>query len=447
MDNFDLVIIGAGSSGAYLAKRMAKLGHSVLVIEKLPKTKVGTKYDIFHIEEKEFARLDIPRPVKGDPEWAFEFSKNYNADPLTLYPKCQINPIVGLHMHEYTLLLDRLAEEAGAKILYSCEFLDFLYDENGRICGVKTKYRGKEKKIGARVVADCSGMAAAGRTKLPADYGIETGALTDEDMFYVILKYVKLLDPKDFLEGSTFWAYYKSWIAPCADPEGAIIGLGACHSFEYAERIFAEMEKTVPLPPYELDHIEKGRTPYTRHPHSMVADNFIVSGDAGNLTKSVNGEGVTSSMVQLMIVEKTLDRALKLNRTDRDYLWEINVRYNETQGAEFAFLRAVLVGVVNAADFGEFQYAFESNIISDELLNGLAGGEISGNAVIGAAGAFIKGLLNKKIRLSTVKAAAAAVRNGIALSGLYTAFPKTPEGFGEWCKAVNEIYDRIGKIK
>ena len=123
------------------------------------------------------------------------------------------------------------------------------------------------------------------------------------------------------------------------------------------------------------------------------------------------------------------------------------MRYNETQGAEFAFLRAVLVGVVNAADFGEFQYAFESNIISDELLNGLAGGEISGNAVIGAAGAFIKGLLNKKIRLSTVKAAAAAVRNGIALSGLYTAFPKTPEGFGEWCKAVNEIYDRIGKIK
>ena len=67
MDQYDLVVIGAGTTGAYLARQMAKRGHSVLVIEKLPKTKVGTKYDIFHIENREFDRLGIPRPVEGDP--------------------------------------------------------------------------------------------------------------------------------------------------------------------------------------------------------------------------------------------------------------------------------------------------------------------------------------------------------------------------------------------
>ncbi len=447
MDQYDVVIVGAGSSGAYLAKRLAQRGHRVLVIEKLPKTKVGTKYDIFHIEQREFARLGIPRPVKGDAAWAFEFEKNYNADPLTLYPKCQLNHVVGLHMHEYTLLLNAEAEAAGAKILYSCAFEDFMYNEAGKICGVVSRYRGREKKIGARLVADCSGMAAVGRTRLPKDYGIETAPLTDEDMFYVILRYVTLLDPKDYLDGSTFWAYYKSWIAPCADPHGAIIGLGACHSFDYAESVFAEMEKTVPLPPYRLEKIEKGRTPYTRSPYSMVADGFFVSGDAGNLTKSVNGEGVTSSMVQMQLAVNTLDRALKLNKVTRDYMWEINRKYNASQGAEFAMLRALLVGVVNAAGFDEFQYAFESGIISDELLNAMNGAPIPAKTIVAALKGFVCGVASKRLRISTLKAAGAALKNAVEISSHYKRFPASPAGFDAWAEKADEIYNRIGKIR
>lgn len=447
MEQYDVVVIGAGSSGAYLARHLALRGHSVLVIEKLPKTKVGTKYDIFHIEQREFARLGIPRPVQGDEAWAFEFEKNYNADPLTLYPKCQINPIVGLHMHEYTLLLNAEAEAAGARILYSCEFLDFLYNESGKICGVSAKYRGKEKKIAARLVADCSGMAAVGRTRLPAGYGVESTQLTDEDMFYVILRYVTLNDPKDYLEGSTFWAYYKSWIAPCADPHGAIIGIGACHSFDYAEKVYAEMEKTVPLPAYTLNKIEKGRTPYTRSPYSMVADGFFVSGDAGNLTKSVNGEGVTSSMVQIQLAVNTLDRALKLNKVTADYMWEINRKYNASQGAEFAMLRALLVGVVNAAGFDEFQYAFESGIISDELLNAMNGAPVPLQTIGTAVRGFVRGVTSGRLRLSTIKAAGGALKNAVAISGLYKHFPANRSEYEDWCRKADAVYARIGKIK
>ncbi len=447
MDTYDLIVIGAGTTGAYLAREMAKRGRSVLAVEKLPKTKVGTKYDIFHIEKKEIDPLDIPRPVQGDKAWAFEFEKNYNADPLTKYPKCQINPIVGLHMHEYTLLLSGQAEEAGAKILYSCEFLDFLYDDAGKICGAKIKYRGREKSVAAKMVADCSGMAAVGRTRLPDGYGVENTPLTDEDMFYVILKYVTLKHPEDYLEGSTFWAYYKAWIAPCADPHGAIIGLGACHSYEYAAQVMEEMEKTVPLPEYELERIEKGRTPYTRSPYSMVADGFIVCGDAGNFTKSVNGEGVTSSMVQIQAAADTLDAALRYNKANREFLWSINRAYNTTQGAEFAMLRALLVGVVNAAGFDEFQYAFESGIISDELLNAMNGDSVTPQTLLTALGGFLGGMASKKIRMSTVKAAGAALKNAVAIFNHYQHFPYSEQGFDEWCEKADALYEKIGKIK
>ncbi|MBQ6066034.1 MAG: FAD-dependent monooxygenase [Clostridia bacterium] len=447
MDTYDLIVIGAGTTGAYLAREMAKRGRSVLAVEKLPKTKVGTKYDIFHIEKKEFDRLDIPRPVQGDKAWAFEFEKNYNADPLTKYPKCQINPIVGLHMHEYTLLLNEQAEQAGAKLLYSCEFLDFLYDDAGKICGAKVKYRGREKKIAAKIVADCSGMAAVGRTRLPDGYGVDNRPLTDEDMFYVILKYVTLKRPEDYLEGSTFWAYYKAWIAPCADPHGAIIGLGACHSYEYAAQVMEEMEKTVPLPEYDLVRVEKGRTPYTRSPYSMVADGFIVCGDAGNFTKSVNGEGVTSSMVQIQAAADTLDAALRYNKANREFLWSINRAYNTTQGAEFAMLRALLTGVVNAANFDEFQYAFESGIISDELLNAMNGASVTPQTLLTALSGFLSGMANKKIRMSTVKAAGTALKNAAAIFNHYQRFPYSEQGFDEWQEKADALYEKIGKIK
>ncbi len=447
MEFYDLIIIGAGTSGAYLAQRMARRGHKVLVLEQALRETVGTKYDIFHIEQREFSRLEIPRPQQGDKAWAFEFEKNYNADPLTKFAKCQTNPMVGLHMHDYTLLLNELAQQSGAEIRYGARFTDFLFDDGGKICGVKAEENGEGTAFGARIVADCSGMAAAGRTKLPEEYGVETAALTDEDMFYVVLRYVKLHDPKDYLDGSTFWAYYKAWIAPCADPHGAIIGIGACHSFDYAEQVFAEMEQTVPLPDYTLDHIERGRTPYTRSPYSMVGDNFLVSGDAGSLTKSVNGEGVTSSMVQLKIATEVLDRALKLGDTSRRALWDINRKYNRTQGAEFAMLRALLVGVVNAANFDEFQYAFESGIISDELLNAMNGAPLPTERIFDAIKGFASGIAKKRIRTSTVKAALAALKNAVEISNHYKHFPETEDGFDAWCAKADALYAKIGKIK
>ena len=133
MERYDLIVIGAGTSGAKKKKKMARRGRKVLVLEQLSKESVGTKYDIFHIEQREFARLELPRPEKGDPEWAFEFEKNYNADPLTLYKKCQKNHIVGLHMHEYTVRMNDWAAQAGARFVYGAAFTDFTFGGDGKI--------------------------------------------------------------------------------------------------------------------------------------------------------------------------------------------------------------------------------------------------------------------------------------------------------------------------
>lgn len=450
MERFDAVIIGAGTSGSFLAKRLCERGHSVLVIDRLPENRIGTKYDIFHIEEKEFARFGLPRPRKGEPSWAFEFENNYTADQKNLYPVLAKNPIVGLHMHEYTRLLNDRAREAGTKIVYGAEFTDFIYNKERQIAGVKYKTDDGEQTAEARVTVDCAGMFTPARASLPDDCDVENFRLSDEDMFYVILWYVKLTRTEDYLDGSRGWPFFKSWIAPSPDPAGAIVGIGACHSYAYAEKVYAEMLAHIELPPHEVVRVEKGCTPFTRPPYSFVTDRFIVSGDAACLTKPMNGEGVTSSMAHLAIVAQVLDRRLRTDNLSKEALWEINVKYNKAQGADFASTRALLTGVINAASFDEFEFAFESGMISDDLMRAMNADpeiKLSPRFLLKAARLLLGGIASGKVSRRTVREAGRALKNAGDAKTLYLNFPETPDGFADWRKQADELWERIGKIR
>ena len=210
------------------------------------------------------------------------------------------------------------------------------------------------------------------------------------------------------------------------------------------------MLEHITLPEHELVKIEKGCTPYTRPPYSFVTDNFVVSGDAGCLTKPINGEGVTSGMAHLEIVAKVLDRRLRTGNTSAEALWEINRKYNLTQGADFAFTRALLVGVINAASFDEFEFAFESGLISDELVSaGSAGPELklSPAFLAGAAKTLLGGIFSGKVSKQTVKETVRALKTANAVKAHYLNFPDKIEDFKDWCAAADDMWDRIGKIK
>ena len=114
MQTFDAVIVGAATTGSFFARRIAEHGHSVLVIDRLPEDKVGTKYDIFHMARKEFDRFGLPLPEKGD-DYAFEFSKGANLSSFGNWPKETEGTTIGMHMHAYTLRMNRWAAQAGAE--------------------------------------------------------------------------------------------------------------------------------------------------------------------------------------------------------------------------------------------------------------------------------------------------------------------------------------------
>lgn len=450
MKKYDVAVIGGATSGSFFARKMAEKGYSVLVIDRNPLEKIGTRYDIFHIGRKEFERFGLPRPVKGDKEWAFEFETNFTAAPSGRYPIKTFDPMVGLHMHEYTVLMNDWAKEKGAEFIYSATFEDFIY-ENGKISGFTYSTENGTDKVFTKCVVDCSGIDSIPRRKLPDNATVEKFEISPEDMFYVVLKYVKFKDP-DFIynTSSTGWPFYKSWLAPQADPNGGILGIGACNSYKQAETILEDVIKNIPLPEYTIIHTEKGKTPYTRPPYSFVTDNFIVTGDSGCLTKPNNGEGVTSSMVHMEIAADVLDEAIKQNDLSCENLWKINVLYNEKQGADFASTRALLTKVVKAKK-DEFEFFFEKgHDFLQAFLDGAADGpeiKINMGQLLPALGKILGGILTGKVSFTTLKEAV----GGFILSGKlkkhYLTFPKSPEDYNQWVKEADELWAKVGKMQ
>ncbi len=105
---YDAVIIGAATSDAYFAKKMASKGHSVIMLEALSKEKLGTRMDIFHVTHTDLKTYDIPQVKQGDAAWAFEFTENHFSSPSNKYAVPTTSEIVGLHMHEYVALMVKL---------------------------------------------------------------------------------------------------------------------------------------------------------------------------------------------------------------------------------------------------------------------------------------------------------------------------------------------------
>lgn len=437
---YDVLVIGAATSGAYFARKMAKRGYKVKIIEKLSSEKTGTRMDIFHVTQTDLKTFEMPTVKQGDAAWAFEFSDNHFSSPSNKYKVYTKAETVGLHMHEYVSLMIEKAVEAGAEVEFSAAFKEFIL-RDGVIKGVRYQTADGMQEVFARTVVDCSGSAAVGRTALPSWYGVETFSLADDEMFYVILRYAEFDKPQI----NTFWLNTKSWFAPFSmDERQKIIGTGAVLSFENVEKEFDKLDSVSSNDSFKVVRTEKGTTPYRRPPYSLVADNFIVAGDAACLTKPDCGEGVTSSMVMMDIAADVLDKALKNGDTSKKALWKINKEYNKVQGADFCLVRAFLTKAIKAKD-EEFEFLFSKNLIFNETF--LNNGKITAKVIIDLINGITSAVAKKNISSATIKCMLEGGALGLLLRTHYMNFPDDPDNFKRWAAKADKLWKKVGKVE
>jgi flavin-dependent dehydrogenase len=433
MSNYDVVIVGACTAGTYFSNLLAKQGLKVLVIDKDEEENLSRRLDIFHFTRQSFQDYGLEEAKSGDEEFVRNFDLCYSKSALDNYLKKSFLKVAVMHLPLFIKRLRKTALTNGVTFRFGVSYDHLLYDEQKRIKGIATK--GGEEIL-ARLVVDASGIPSVVRRSI-SDPFIEDFEIGPRDKFYVLLKYVELLDPKDKVELSTSWPYYKGWIAPQHSANGAIVGVGANLSYDYARKCMAKFERSIPLPKYKLQYEELGCTPYRRPPFSFVSDGFLVIGDAACLTKPMNGEGITSAWVQCTPAAEVVAQALQDGKyPTKEALWKINTLYQRGEGAEFANLRATLIGAVDMSP-KDNDYMFKESIVfkSDDE-------EVKGSVT----GKLIKGVLTGQFSLKALRSLMKSSSCGQKLEKHYKNYPDNPKDYPAWKKKADQLWSKAGTM-
>ena len=435
----DVLVIGGCTAGLYFAGLMAKQGYKVLVCDKTPEESLGAQYDIIHLGREHFKRFGLHEPQSGDPEYVARFTLSYLRSALNNWPKKVHSDILVLRRQQIIKRLADWAKEQGTEIFCDTAFNRPLFNNDGKLAGAVFQKESKEISVSARLCADASGIPAVLRTGLPNNYGVENFITGPRDQFYVVLHYVNLKNPeKDKVELNNTWTHYKTWLAPQHGAGGAIMGIGANLSFEYAERCFRRFAALGFLPEYTLDHIEQGSTPYRRPPYSFVADGFVALGSAACISNPWSGEGVPYGWLLCSIASQEFGKAMQNGAYPlRENVWAVNVRYIKEQGAEFAKNLAMLSGAVSCTE-KENDYEYQHSIIyEDDDEKGKGGSMIP---------KLLKGVLTGGISFAALGNLLSAAGSGEKIYKHYMAFPENIAGFDAWVQKAEKLWSKAGSM-
>ncbi|MFX1338144.1 MAG: FAD-dependent monooxygenase [Promethearchaeota archaeon] len=446
VENYDIVIVGAGTAGTYLGWLLTKKDFSVLIIEKDKREEVGKRLDVIHFETDRIKKAGIPPPIEGYPELVGVFEEDtVNAPDFKTKRKIRALQTV-IRLSFFLQRMYNVVESDGGKFEFNCKFIELIF-ENRKIIGLVADKDGTKIEFRARLVVDASGTIGAIRTKLPVDYGVETFKLGPNDVMYVLLQYIKWSKPEEpFPQHLNGFIYYLAWLGPCHIENGVIIGVGQPGSYENVAKVRDDFLKKANFPSYEIVKSEQGFTPYRRPPYSLVGDAFLCIGDASVITYPFSGHGVTATWMLCMIAADVIEAALKQDGyVSKEKLWDINVRYYREQGAKFAGLYMQLSGILNFTE-KEWNFLVGSNIIyrsrkgelpepNKEYETDMTFGEILKIAL-----ALLGGVLKRKLSFKNVKKLLKA--NGLAgkIQKHYEGYPENPDNFKKWVAQAEELW-------
>lgn len=455
-NRYDVVIVGAGTAGVFTARKLAQLGHSVLLIEKQKREDCGSKMDQFHMAKSSFPKYEIPPPIQGSNEWIATLEGTTNVSPNFEYLKFMNYPIFALRFQYFVQRLIQLAKEAGVVFEFEAEFQGGLYEEY-ILRGVAVLKYDVILEYYGKIIIDTSGTAAVIRKSLPETYHMETFGIQDDEKMYVIQRVVKWNDPGQNpakKDKSISFTYFKTWFAQHFIENANIFGNGQPGGFENAERAFDIFNKTYPIPPYTLLEEHRATTTYHRSPFSLVSDAFVCIGDSACMTEPHSGEGVKCAWGACEIIVDTIHEVLtRENPPDflsRGDLWNINVQYFRNQGAKLASLLSQIPEAANISA-KDMNFLFKKDIIFGakdfEDMNKYYELKIDGKRMMKIVSSFFGGLLSRQISLKAIRSILRSMKISGAIREHYEQYPAKLLLFTEWQEKAEHLWSKVGKMK
>ena len=453
MEEFDVIVVGAGTAGCLAAKTTAEAGLKVCLLERKKSEEIGEKICGDALGEHHLRALGLEKPQGGELEKRIEGIKIYSPDLQTVFT-IEHEDFVGylLNRHLFGQWLLKKALDEGSSLLDSTQCLKPIIEKD-YVTGVVVRNlkTGKDVRLKSKVVVDASGFVGVVRKNLPEELGIENDVANED----VEACYREIRQLKQETENTKYCKIYLNqrvspggytWIFPKG---GARVnaGLGICMRGEFPNPKNQFYNQVLSRPMFEGSLLLDGGAWYdpTRRPlDNMVGKGVAIIGDAACLVNPIHGGGIGPSMLSGHLVGETIVHAFGNGDFSKKALWAYNCRYNEMYGAKQASLDIFRLFLLTSRD-EDLNYGMNYQLLKEEDVLKAGMGEDFHLNVSETAKRVFKGL--KRIRfLNRLRLTVNMMRQ---VKSHYETYPAVPEGFEKWrlqtVATFEEAHSKIAK--
>jgi geranylgeranyl reductase family protein len=445
---YDIVIVGSGTSGCYAAATAAKDGLDVAVLERKDEEEAGHIACGDALKGADTFPDAIP---KSKIESAFtNTGVDHGRFEIPSHDAVLNIPVPGelavIDRWEFGRLMIEAADDAGAEFHYDTVVTDVLQDD-GQVYGVTGKRKGEAVEYNAEVTID-----AAGALSVLQDHADFSDATFDTNVTYsqfcsAYREIVEVPEPVDWDDALVFKPTERAsgylWYFP-RTPTTINVGLGFQMSEEPMKLVQDLRNDLQDRPEFEgAEVVDKlGAALPTRRPYdSMVAPGYIAVGDAAALINPTTGGGIAGAAYSGQYAAEEAIGAISRGDVSENALWRHNERVMDHFGARYAALDVynILSTAIDVDDLTSLLASLPGEPIAEALYSG-------------------KTSISPRVALQTLKGAMGhldniwqiyTVRNVAEdLLDHYERYPDRPSALPQWQDERDEImecvYQRTG---
>ncbi|MBY9014787.1 MAG: NAD(P)/FAD-dependent oxidoreductase [Candidatus Lokiarchaeota archaeon] len=451
-NNFDVIVVGAGTGGSVAARFVAEKGLKVCLIDRKAKKDIGNKICGDAVGTEIFDFLKINHPKNEELSCRIKGAKLYSPDQkksIDLTDPKQAGYIIN-RLEFGQRLLNEAINSGVDQFLDKTLALDLLYDKN-IVNGVKVKLNSGDKvDLRSNILIDASGFYSPLRKKVRSILVEKEISKDDSILCYrEIVKfsphdlkiknpdYISIILNQDKAPGGYIWYFPKN--------ESSVnIGLGTFMNLKgkvkdlYHQNVFNEFIKTSK---YEIISSGGGVVPVRRPLWSCTDNGIMFVGDSACQVNPLHGGGIDPSMRAGLYAANTAINAVEKGNYSVKSLWNYNHKVMTSFGAEFAsldLLRMTLQILPNE----DLNFALEQDLLSgEEILEISSTGEFQ-LPVLNLVTKALKGISKPNLLLDLNYL---RIRMN-EISKLYKNFPINIENFEEWKRQAIQVYDKIKNV-
>ncbi|QQS35805.1 MAG: NAD(P)/FAD-dependent oxidoreductase [Ignavibacteriales bacterium] len=342
--NYDIIVVGAGPAGSIAARYAAEQGVSVLMLEK--DRDVG--YPVRCGEA--ISKPGVEEFISSDDKWIAakicKFSFNAPDGSEVIIDFGEAGYVLDRRIFDYELA--RTAAEAGTHIITRAYVNGLLFDNDGKVNGVKYEFQGEQKEVTAKVVIAADGV----ESRVGRWAGLETH-IDFRDMESA----VQITAANIPVDQNTLYFYFGKDVAPNGYfwifPKGhkkANIGLGVSGLIgkkKSAQSFLNDfMNKHYPDAPV-LTTIAGG-VPCSITLDKISAPGIMLVGDAARQVNPLSGGGIASGMIGGSIAGRIAAEAIKMNKPD--HVLTYDKAWKDRLGKRHETFNRIKEGIYNFSD-------------------------------------------------------------------------------------------------